>query len=63
MFGMQERPYVSGLARRADSAVPYAPLAIVIMPLLAPAFGEAAMQLDDSLGAVSMGLIIFNFNL
>ena len=56
MLGMKALPYVGDLARKADAIVPYASMALNVVRLLAPVYDEAAMQLDESLGAVSMGL-------
>ena len=56
MFGMKALPYVGDLARQADKGVPYLSTALKVVPLLAPEYTEAAMAVDDSLGAVSMGL-------
>ena len=44
MFGPQALPYVCYLARKADSTAPYAQLAVKVVPLVAPEYGEAAMQ-------------------
>ena len=44
------------LARKVDSAVPYASMALNTVPLLAPEYAESAMQKDESLGSDSMGL-------
>ena len=46
MFGMPTRPYVGDLARKADTVVPYASMTLKSVPLLAPAYGKAAVQLD-----------------
>ena len=35
-----------------DAFIPYAPMAVKVFPLIAPEYGEAAMQLDQTLGAV-----------
>ena len=56
MFGMKALPYVGDLARQADKGVPYLSTPLKIVPLLAPEYIEHAMAVDDSLGAVSMGL-------
>ena len=56
MFGMKALPYVGDLARQADKGVPYLSTALKVVPLLAPEYTEATMAVDDSLGAVSMGL-------
>ena len=47
--------YLCDLARKADSVVTSASLASKIVPLLSPECGEAATQLDDSWGVVSLG--------
>ena len=54
MFGTQALPPVGELARKADATVPYAYVALNEVPLIAPAYGETTIQLDDSLGADSM---------
>ena len=56
MIGTKTMPYTGDLERQADKAIPYVSTALKVVPLLAPAYGEAAMAIDDQLGKVSMGL-------
>ena len=56
MIGTKTMPYTGNLARQADKAIPYVSTALKIVPLGAPAYGEAAMATDDQLGKVSNGL-------
>ena len=55
MFGMKAMPYIWDVARQADKAIHYVSTALKVVPLVAPEYGEAAIQLDESLGTVSMG--------
>ena len=45
------------LARKVDTAAPYASMALKTIPLLAPEYSEAAMTIDESLCSVLMGLM------
>ena len=55
MCGMKAVPCIGDLARKVDAAVPYVSMGLKTVPLLAPENGEAALKLDESVGAVSMG--------
>ena len=44
--------YVGNVARKGDAVVPYASMALNTVSVLAPEYGVAAMQTDDSLGVV-----------
>ena len=40
--------YVGDLVRKVDAAVPYASMALHIVPLLTPKYGETVIQLNES---------------
>ena len=54
MFGVQSFPYIGDFARKANTAQPFVAMALVTVPLIGSEYGEASIQLDDALGAVSM---------
>ena len=56
MFGMNALLYVGVVARKVDTVAPYASMALKTVPRLAPEYGEAAMQLEESLGSDTLGL-------
>lgn len=53
---MKDLIYAGGLARKVDTAVQNASVVLKTAPLPAPEYGEASMNLDETLGSVSMGL-------
>ena len=55
MFGMKAVPFIGEFALHADTAIPHVSIGMATVPLLAPENGEAAIKLDESLGAVSIG--------
>ena len=54
--GEQALLSVVGFARQVGAVVPDASMAFKDVPLIAPEHGEAALQLDGSIGAVSIFL-------
>ena len=55
MFGMKQHfpTLVNWLVKMIP--VPYVPMALMAVPLLAPEHGDANVHIDDSFGSVSMG--------
>ena len=47
-------PFIGDLARTSDTPSPYASMGLKTVPLLAPEYGEAAIQSDESLKTLSM---------
>ena len=56
MCGMKALLDAGDLARKVETDAPYASMALKTVPQLTPEYGEAAMNIDESLGSVSMGL-------
>ena len=56
MLGMQALPYLGNLAGKADAAVPYKSLSLKAVPLIAPEFAPTTLELDESLGPITLGL-------
>ena len=56
MFTLTAPHCIGYLAIKADAHAPYVSMALKAMPLIAPKYGEATSQLDESLGKLSMCL-------
>ena len=53
---MKALPYIDAWAMKAHRTVPYEPMAVTAVPLIAPEDGDSTIQLDKSLVSVSMGI-------